>query len=355
MFLASLSTPALKADKVDDFVKEEMKKGHIPGLSLAIIQDGKILKATGYGTTESGSRTAITTSTLFQAGSISKSIAALGALYLVEKGKLSLDEDVNARLTSWQVPESDLTRDKKVTLRRLLSHTAGLTVHGFPGYAIDARIPSLVQVLGGAKPANTAPVRVDLLPGSRWRYSGGGFTVIQQLVLDVTGRPYPEFMKEAVLAPLGMQSSSFEQPLPEGWAKLTATGHHEDGTRVKGRWHIYPEMAAAGLWTTASDLARFAIGIQESRSGKANPVISVATTGQMLTSVDKNYGLGVGVESRGGKVRFSHGGRDEGFDAMFLAFAETGQGAAVMINANDNSGSVSRILQFIASEFGWPN
>jgi len=152
-----------------------------------------------------------------------------------------------------------------------------------------------------------------------------------------------------------MQSSSFQQPLPQNLAKLTATGHYQDRTKVKGRWHIYPEMAAAGLWTTASDLARFAIGIQQSRASKANPVISAARTGQMLTSVDNNYGLGVGVESSGKTLRFNHGGRDEGFDALLIAYAETGQGAAVMINANDNSRFASRIVQFIAREYNWPD
>ena len=355
LFLTSHSVPALWADNVDDVIKAEMKKRQIPGLSLAIIQDGKIAKATGYGTTEAGGKTPVTPSTLFQAGSISKSVAALGALYLVEKGKLSLDEDVNTRLTSWKVPENDFTRQRKVTLRLLLSHTAGLTVHGFPGYAIGEQIPSVVQVLNGEKPANTAPVRVDLLPGSRWRYSGGGFTVMQQLVVDVTRKPYPEFMKEVVLAPLGMESSSFEQPLSKNLARLTATGHDPDRTQVKGRWHVYPEMAAAGLWTTASDLARFAIGIQQSRAGKANPVISVSMTAQMLTNVNSNYGLGVGVESSGDKLRFSHGGRDAGFDAMYIAYAATGQGAAIMLNVNDNSRSVSRILQAIAREYHWPD
>ena len=192
-----------------------------------------------------------------------------GALRLVEQGKLALDEDVNSRLVTWKVPENEFTKNKKVTLRGLLSHTAGLTVHGFPGYATDEPGPTLVQVLDGAKPANTRPIRVDILPGSKWRYSGGGYTVMQQLVVDVTGKPFPQFMHEAVLGPLDMKESTFEQPLPADKAKLTATGHHGKQKPVKGKWHIYPEMAAAGLWTTPSDLARFAIGVQEAR--RASP------------------------------------------------------------------------------------
>ncbi len=182
-----------------------MQKRRIPGLSLAIIQDGKIVKATGYGMTEKGGDAPVTTSTLFQAGSISKSVAGLGALRLVEQGKLTLDEDVNTRLVTWKVPENAFTKEKKVTLRGLLSHTAGLTVHGFPGYATDEPVPTIVQVLDGAKPANTRPIRVDVPPGSKWRYSGGGYTVMQQMIIDVTGKPFPPFMQESVLGPLGMR------------------------------------------------------------------------------------------------------------------------------------------------------
>ena len=234
----------------------EMRKRQVAGLSLAIIQDGKIVKARGYGVTERSGDSPVTTATLFQAGSISKSVSALGALRLVEQSKLALDEDVNARLVTWKVPVNEFTKEKKVTLRGLLSHTAGLTVHGFPGYATDDPVPTVVQILDGAKPANTKPIRVDFVPGSQWRYSGGGYTVMQQMIVDVTGAPFPRFMREAVLGPLAMKDSTFEQPLPAGTAKQTASGHVGDRSPVKGRWHIYPEMAAAGLWTTPSDLVR---------------------------------------------------------------------------------------------------
>ena len=344
-----------RSDAVDDVVRAEMQKRRIPGLSLAIIQDGKIVKATGYGVTEKGGDAPVTTSTLFQAGSISKPVSALGALRLVEQGKLALDEDVNTKLVTWKVPENEFTKEKKVTLRGLLSHTAGLTVHGFPGYATDEPVPTLVQVLDGAKPANTRPIRVDILPGSKWRYSGGGYTVMQQMIIDVTGKPFPQFMQEAVLGPLGMEESTFEQPLPAEKAKLTATGHLQDRSLVKGKWHIYPEMAAAGLWTTPSDLSRFAIGVQEALAGQSDKTLSQKMTRQMLTEEKDNDGLGVFLEGSGSTLRFGHGGRDEGFDARLIAYAETGQGAAIMINANDNSQMVSRILEAIAREYHWPD
>ena len=342
------------ADAVDDVIRAEMRKRQIPGLSLAIIDHGQIVKAKGYGVTERGEESPVTPSTLFQAGSISKPVSAMGALRLVEQGKLELDQDVNARLVTWKVPENEFTKEKKVCLRGLLSHTAGLTVHGFPGYSVDGPVATLVQVLDGAKPANTPPIRVDIAPGSRWRYSGGGYSVMQQLVIDVTGKPFPLFMSEAVLEPLGMKESTFEQPLPAEKARLTASGHDSDRSVVKGRWHIYPEMAAAGLWTTASDLARFAIGLQQAATGRSAQVLSQQMARRMLTEEKDGYGLGVGVEGTGTALRFGHGGRDAGFDARLTAFAETGQGAVIMININDNSRMMSRILDVVAREYRWP-
>ncbi len=331
-----------------------MSKRDIATLSLAIIQDGKIVKSVGYGVADKTSRTPVTPETLFQAGSVSKSVAALGALRLVEQGKLSLDDDINQYLRTWKVPENRFTKEQKVTLRRILSHTAGLTVYGFPGYDVHGPIPTLVQVLNG-KPANTPAIRVDILPGSQWRYSGGGYTVMQQVIIDVTGKPFPEYMQANVLQPLGMTNSTFRQPLPPDLAAKTASGYYQESRPVRGRWHIYPEMAAAGLWTTATDLAKFAIGVQQSLSGRSNPVISQAMTGKMLTVEKDGDGLGVFLAGRGRTLRFSHNGRDEGFDAVVEAYAETGQGAAIMINANEDSRMVGRILELIAREYHWPD
>ena len=341
------------ADDLDDFIRSQMHKRGIPGLSLAIIQDGKILKAQSYGFIDKDGKMPVTTNTLFQAGSVSKSVAAMGALYLVEHNKLLLDENVNVTLKRWKVPDNEFTTDKKVTLRGILSHTTGLTVHGFPGYTVGAKIPSVVQILDGTAPANTPPVRVDFVPGSRWRYSGGGYTVLQQLMVDVTGAEFPEFMKDNVLSPLGMKNSTYQQPLPPQLAKLTATGHHNNRRLVAGRWHIYPEMAAAGLWTTPSDLARFAISIQKAYAGKSGSVLSQSMTRQLLTDQKNRDGLGVFLQGDSTTLRFSHNGRDEGFDALLTASVGKGQGVVIMINANDNSHMMGRIVDFIAGYYHW--
>ena len=279
-------------------------------------------------------------------------MAAAAALYLVEHGALALDEDVNLKLKSWKVPESEYTKSEKVTLRRLMSHSAGLTVHGFPGYDVDEPLPTLVQILDGEKPANTAPVRVDIVPGTKTRYSGGGVTVEQLLLMDATGKAFPELMRETVLERIGMTDSSYAQPLPPTWAERTATGTRADGTPIHGRWHVYPEMAAAGLWTTATDLAKFAIEIAQSKRGEANHVLSTRMTSEMLTPVlDGRDSASSSREENPGE--FGHGGADEGFQALLTMNWETGKGLAVMANSDRGIAVAELVQQAVAREYGW--
>ncbi|MEP7324854.1 MAG: serine hydrolase domain-containing protein [Gemmatimonadota bacterium] len=352
--VTQLHSQSPSLDSLDAFIKAQMARRQVNGLSLAIIQDGKIAVARGYGVTDRTTRAPVTPNTLFQAGSISKPVAAMGALHLVEAGRLVLDEDVNTRLKSWKLPENAFTVTEKVTLRRILSHSGGLTVHGFPGYDVNQPRPTLVQVLNGTRPANTDSIRVDTTPGTIWRYSGGGFTIMQQLVIDVTGKPFPLYMQETVLGPIGMSNSSYDQPQPPARAARTANGYYTDRTPVRGRWHVYPEMAAAGLWTTASDLARFVIEVQETLAGHGHGVISPAMARQYLTVQKDDYGLGIGLAGTGPALRFSHGGRDEGFDAWMEGTAESGQGVVIMINGNDNANVVDRIARYVAAAYHWP-
>ena len=331
---------------------ELMELYNVPGLSVAVIENYKIVDAKAYGVIAPGSSTPVTTRTLFQAGSISKPVAATGALSLVEQGKLALDENVNEKLKSWKVPDNEFTTTEKVTLRRIMSHTAGLTVHGFPGYDVDAPVPTLVQIFNGEKPANTAPIRVDIVPGTKERYSGGGVTIEQQLMMDVTGKTFPTLMRELVLDKLGMNESSYEQPLPAARAAITAGGTYMDGKPVHGKWHVYPEMAAAGLWTTPTDLAKFAIEIALSKQGKSNRVLSQKMTQEMLTPVLEEAGLGFFMEKDNPGV-FGHNGADEGFQALLTMNADTGNGVAMMADSDNGISVMNSVLRRVAKEYGW--
>lgn len=334
-------------------LQERMKHYKAPGVSIAVIKDYKIEWAKGYGVKDIDTNEPVTTETLFQAGSISKPVAAMVALKKVEQGKISLDENINDKLTSWKLPDNEFTAKRRVTLANLLSHTGGLTVHGFPGYAPGEAIPTLPQVLDGASPANTAAVRVNMEPGTKYRYSGGGITIAQLAIMDIEKKPYPRIAQETVLGPLGMTSSTYSQPLPDETRKKTASGYRGDGKVVDGKIHVYPEMAAAGLWTTPTDLAKFAIEVQLSLQGKSNKVLSKMTTAKMVTPFIEDFvGFGFFLQKRGNAIYFGHDGADEGFRAGLLVNRDKGYGAAVMVNS-DNGQIIDEVFRSIAKEYGW--
>ncbi|MBZ4420409.1 serine hydrolase domain-containing protein [Myxococcus sp. RHSTA-1-4] len=323
----------------------------VPGLSVAVFEKNALVWAKTYGVKQAGGSEPVTVDTLFQAASISKPVTALAAMRYVEQGKWSLDANINDTLVSWKVPDNEYTKEQKVTLRRLLSHSAGLTVHGFPGYAVSEARPTVQQILDGAKPTNTAAVRVDLVPGTKTRYSGGGTTVVQLMMMDQLKKPFPQIMKEAVLAPLGLKHSSYEQPLPPALAAQAASATRGNGKSIDGKWHVYPEMAAAGLWTTPSDLARIAIEVSKARAGTSKRVVSQAMAKQMLTKQSERFGIGFQLED--GSDRFGHGGSNEGFRAMLVAFADSGSGMALMSNSDNGSFLIERVAASIAAEYGW--
>jgi len=325
-----------------------LSRHRVPGVSLALIGRGAILWARGYGVCRAGGFQAVNRKTLFQAASISKPVAAAAALRMAEAGRLSLDSDVNRILRSWKVPETGFASGPPVTLRRLLSHSAGLSVWGFPGYPAGAEVPSLLQVLNGEKPANTAPVRPEGEAGQVFRYSGGGYAVVQLLMTEAAGESFPALMREWVLAPAGMRDSTFEQPLPARRAARAATGHESGGEPLEGSWHTYPEMAAAGLWTTPSDLARFAIEIRRSYLGASKGFLSPALAGEMVKRQAGEYGLGFQVPE-GRERRFRHRGGNAGYRALLEMSVDSGDGIAVMTNADSGDALIEEILAAAAS------
>jgi CubicO group peptidase (beta-lactamase class C family) len=314
---------------------DEANRLHVPGLSVAVFERGELSWARGYGLADVETGEAVTPDTRFQAASISKVVTTLAALRLVEQGKLSLDADVNGSLKSWKVP-SNHGWPPVVTLRELLAHTAGTNVHGFGGYRPDQSVPTLTQVLDGRVPANSPAIRVETLPGAEWRYSGGGFEIVQQLIIDVTGQTFPEAMDALVLRPAGMTASGFSQP-PSDRGPL-ASGHDEKGSRIPGRYHLYPEMAAAGLWTTPSDLGRVCLVLGAARAGRAGALLSPALVEEMLTfQSNESYGLGIGLGALSTDMVVSHNGANAGFGARLLCEPDLGNGVVAMSNRDFSS------------------
>lgn len=357
--VAGTSSLARAADdprraQVEQAVDEAMEKYQVPGASVALVDGYAVLWTAGYGVRSAESDEPVTAQTLFQAASISKPVAAIAALRLVEQGKLDLDRKVNEQLKSWQIPDNAVTEKTPIKLRHLLSHSAGLTVHGFPGYATDKTVPTLLDVLNGQPPANSSAVRSFLRAGDRFKYSGGGYCVLQQLLIDTTGEPFPQLMRELVLAPLDMTHSTYEQPLPAALQSQAAVGHRPQRAPIAGGWHVYPEMAAAGLWTTPENLARVAIDVAKSYADKGGKLLSPEMARRMCTPENRFHGLGFALQGEGAALCFQHGGSNEGFRCVLMMFPASGQGIAVMTNSDHGGKLLTDVAGAAAAAYAWP-
>jgi CubicO group peptidase (beta-lactamase class C family) len=334
----------------------------VPGVSWAVIADGQIASAGVSGVQTAGGTRPVTGTTRFQACSISKPVAALAMLRLVDRGLLDLDADISSMLRSWRLPRNSDWRPV-VTLRQLASHSAGLTTSGFPGYKRTDELPTTVQILRGMHPANTFGVRVDTVPGTQFRYSGGGTLAMQLLLEDVTGTPFPALMRELVLGPIGMTDSDYTQPPDDDVHGVLASGHDVTGEVVAGGWHVYPEMATAGLWTTPSDLCRYALAVRAAYVGAPGGLISQPLAREMLTpQILTTHPIGgldaVGLGpflSASGPARFGHSGGNEGFKCHLLAYRDFGAGAAVMTNSDLGTYALQRAFAAFAKVHDWPD
>lgn len=325
----------------------------VPGLSVAVIHDGKLAWTQTWGVRDLDTCERVTDTTLFQAASISKAVSAVVTLRLVEQGKLDLDADINDYLDGWKLPVAPGLDPAFVTTRQLLSHGAGLTVHGFPGYAAGAPLPTFEQILDGTPPANSPAIRMELAPGKQFRYSGGGYLVLQQALEHVSGQALAALAKEELFAPLGMRHSTFALQLPAALAKDVASAH-VSSRAIAGRYHRYPEAAAAALWTTPSDLARLLIDVQEAMAGDSGRRLSPAMARQMLEAAQPGWGLGFALAGSADARRFGHDGSNEGFESTMTAYIDAGEGIVVLTNARGGKQLADEIVRAVAHEYGWP-
>jgi len=327
---------------------EALKLLNIPSASVALIDEGRIAFARAYGKD-------VTPETLYQAASLSKFVAAIGAMRLVENGVLKLDEDVNDTLTSWKVPKNAFDATHKVTLRGLLSMTGGIGVPGFLGYEAGAPIPTLTQILDGVPPANSPPVTVTAVPGSAYHYSGGGYEIAEALMQDATGKSFLQLVQDLVLGPMGMTDSSFDQPPSAAFVGRAASGHFGDGKELPGRWHVFPEHAAAGLWSTPTDLAKLLVQLADVWQGLSSIFLRRETLEEMLTPQNGGpYGLGAAVAGDGASLVLMKRGQNIGYQGYLILYPASGQGMVVMTNSDNGSILAEALIRRAAAAYGWP-
>jgi len=334
-------------------LRDRMEHYKVNGLSIAVIRHYKVDWAKGYGWADTAEHRPVSVHTVFQAASISKSLNAVGNLKLAQQNRISLSKDINRYLKRWKFPYDSISQGQKITVAHLLSHTGGLSLHGFNGYKIADTIPDLAAVLDGRRPANSAAVRSEFQPGDLAQYSGGGYVISQMIVEDITGQPYDRYMWSNVLKPLGMTGSSYSL-LPSGnMEDRVATAYRYDGKDIGSKYHIYPESAAAGLWSTPSDIAKFIIELQLSYLGKSNKVLSRAMAKKMLTPyLNLVYGMGTMIVGRGDEGFFQHTGVNEGFCAAYVGSIKNGNGLVIMLNS-DNTGLIEEVANSIESVYDW--
>jgi CubicO group peptidase (beta-lactamase class C family) len=336
-------------------VQEMLVQFHVPGVSIAVIKDFKIEWAKGYGVADVETGAPVTTDTMFQAASISKTIAAMASMKAVQDGRFTLDQDVNTILKSWKLPGDGFTKDRPVTPRTLMSHTSGTgDGFGFPGYAPGAPLPTIVQILDGAPPSNLRKVRLERPPMTAVKYSGGAVMIEQLALTDAVGKPFDRIAREWVLDPVGMTNSTFEQPLPASRHPHAARAHDRNGKRMGDPWHVYPELAAAGLWTTPTDLAKFAIEAQLSLQGRSNRVLKQPAVQEMVTPVGVGpFAVGFQIEKQGEGWYFMHGGSNWGFMCDLIAHRAKGYGAVIMTNADNGFALIQELRKRIEQQYAW--
>ena len=336
-------------------VRGLLKQFNVPGVSIAIIKDFKVAAAYAYGVADAETGAPVTTDTMFQAASISKPVAAMASLRAVQEGKFTLDQDVNSILKSWKLSTGDFTRERAVTPRALMSHTSGTgDGFGFPGYAVGAPLPTIPQILDGVPPSNLRAVRLERPPLVGHKYSGGGVMIQQLALTDAVGKPFDQIARDWVLNPIGMTNSTYQQPLPASREKQAARAHNRSGARSADPWHVYPEQAAAGLWTTPTDLAKFTIELQLALLGRSTRVLSQAMAHEMITPVGVGpYAVGFSIAKRGEGWYFAHGGSNWGFQCSLTAHRLKGYGAAIMTNGDSGGALIEQLSKLIEQDYAW--
>ena len=368
LFIAALTAGAIPAGMSAEVTEAEisrvlprqelqtwMKEARVPGVSISVIKDFKIHWSGAFGVADAATRRPLTPGTRFQAASISKPVMAVAAAVLADRGQLDLDADVEQSLHSWKLPRLVKSGSQPITPRMLLSHTSGLDDGlGFPGYEQSESRPDALAILRGAPPAKTPAIVARQAPMTRSRYSGGGSVVMQMLLTDVTSSSFPDLMQSLVLKPLGMKKSLYQQPLSSKFNADTALAHNGKGQRFDGPWKVYPALAAAGLWSTPTDLARLVSSLQKTRAGQDTKPFTEASANDLLSPVGLgSFSAGFNVFRQGEGWYFAHLGANQGYRSLLIGHMAKGYGLVVMTNSDGGFPLIERICRRIQTAYDW--
>lgn len=345
-------------------LEERMRHHRVPGVAVALIDGYELQWAEAWGVLDAASGEPITDETLFEAASTTKVATATALLHLVEEGLIPLDRDVNEILRGWSVPASPLKESEPVTVRRLLSHTAGISRPEGGFDVVPGEVPTLLDVLRGEEPALNEALRVESVPGSAHQYSNFGFILLQKIIEDASGRAYEDVMQREVFDPLAMRQSSFE-PNMGGWQGPPRPSHHDSEGQPQAS-DVHPAALAHGqLWTTPSDLARLTASLMASAAGREGALLEADTARLALTEVRaiepgphaglSSQGLGVFILDTPSGPGFCHPGfNSPGTTSFLIGFPSVGKGAVVMTNGAMGLNLSFEILSGIAREYSWP-
>ena len=352
-FVLHAQPPSVAPDSLA--VPEMLAKFQVPAVSVAVIRDFKIEWARAWGLKSAKTGEAATADTLFQAASISKPVAAMASLRAIQDGRFGLDQDINTILKSWRLPDGPHSNGATVTPRMLMSHTSGTDDgFGFPGYHPDAARPTIVQILDGQPPSNRGAVRLGRPPMTGYKYSGGAVTIQELALTDALNRPFHRIMQESVLTPIGMTNSTYEQPLPVSRQSQAAHAHDRTGQPGDAPWRVHPEHAAAGLWTTPTDLAKFAMEVQQALAGRSTRVLTKVMAQEMVTPVGVGpFAVGFTIAKVGEGWYFSHGGSNWGFRCDLIAHRSKGYGLVIMTNGDNGGPLIAALREKITRAAGW--
>lgn len=331
-------------------LEDRMAHYGVPGVAVGVIEDGNLVFAQGYGVLQQGSDQPVTADTVFSVGSVSKVATALMTLHLVETDLIDLDDDITHAVAGWSPSSDNPYSDAALTPRMVLSHTGGLNLHGFADFMPGEDLPTALETLNGEAPASHPALDIQALPGSRYRYSGGGYTLLQEFIAQQAEDEFASVAETALFGPLDLSRSSFANPLPEDHGNI-AKAHDREGapTALPRGYEAMPEMAASGLWTSARDLGTLVAEMIQAYRGESAYLSQDMALAMMTRVAPSEHGLGPRIM---GHV-FHHGGANNSYRAWIEGDLQTGNGLVVLTNASNGMDLAIEIRNAMNDAMDW--